>query len=99
RRKLDYLSTKLKKMAKELNFCLVMISHVNDDGQTRGSRNIEKIADTIIHLWRDKLSEDEIEKNTLRMTVEKNRLAGRTGQAEPLYFNTETFKLQTEAPL
>lgn len=94
RRRLDYLSTKLKKMAKELNFCLVMITHVNDDGQTRGSRNISKIADSVISLHRDKLSEDEIEKNTMDIVIEKNRLTGRTGRAGKLYFSPETFKLE-----
>lgn len=94
RRKLDYLSTKLKKMAKELKFCLVLISHVNDDGQTRGSRNITKIADTVIDLSRDKLHEDPYEQNLLYLAVEKNRMAGRTGKLPPLFFNTETFKLE-----
>ena len=94
RRKLDYMSTKLKKMTKELGFCLVMISHVNDDGQTRGSRNITKIADLVIHLDRDKLSDDEIEKNSLFPTMEKNRKTGRTGKAGQLYFNPNTFKLE-----
>lgn len=93
RRKLDYMSTKLKKMAKELQFCLVMITHVNDDGQTRGSRNISKIADTMINLDRDKLSEDEAERNTLFITIEKNRMTGRTGKAGALLFDTNTFKL------
>jgi len=94
RRKLDYLSTKMKKMAKELKFCLVLISHVNDEGQTRGSRNITKIADTVIDLSRDLLEEDEYQRNLLYVAVEKNRMAGRTGRLRPLYFNTETFKLE-----
>lgn len=94
RRKLDYMSTKLKKMTKELGFCLVMISHVNDDGRTRGSRNITKIADLVIHLDRDKLSDDEIEKNSLFLTMEKSRKTGRTGKAGQLYFNPNTFKLE-----
>ena len=94
RRKLDYISTKLKKMAKELKFCLVMITHINDDGQTRGSRMISKIADTIIHLDRDLTADDENDRNTLWMTVEKNRMAGRTGKAGGLFFNTSTFKLE-----
>lgn len=94
RRKLDYMSTKLKKMAKELKFTLCMISHVNDDGQTRGSRNIEKIADTIIHLERDKLADNDYDRNTLRLTVEKNRKTGRTGDGGSLYFNDQTYKLE-----
>ncbi len=94
RRKLDYLSTKLKKMCKELKFCLVLISHVNDEGQTRGSRNITKIADTVIDLSRDKLADDEVEKNSLYVTIEKNRMSGRTGKAGKLFFNSNTFKLE-----
>lgn len=94
RRKLDYLSTKLKKMCKELHFCLVMITHVNDDGQTRGSRMISKIADTVISLNRDKESEDEVDRNSLFMTVEKNRMAGRTGPMGQLFFNASTYKLE-----
>lgn len=94
RRKLDYMSTKLKKMTKELKFCLVMISHVNDDGQTRGSRNITKIADVVINLDRDKLAEDPIERNSLMVTLEKNRKTGRTGRAGQLYFNPDSFKLE-----
>lgn len=94
RRKLDYMSTKLKKMAKELKFTLCMISHVNDDGQTRGSRNIEKIADTIIHLERNKLADNDYDRNTLRLTVEKNRKTGRTGDGGSLFFNDQTYKLE-----
>lgn len=94
RRKLDYMSTKLKKMCKELRFCLVMISHVNDDGQTRGSRNITKIANTVLHLDRDKLADDPVDKNSLFVTVEKNRMTGRTGKAGQLFFNPNTFKLE-----
>lgn len=94
RRKLDYLSTKLKKMCKELKFCLVMISHVNDEGQTRGSRNITKIADVVIDLSRDLQADDEIEKNTLWIKIEKNRKSGRTGKGGGLLFNANTFKLE-----
>src|SRR5690606_38686568 len=53
RKKLDRLSQKLKLLAKELRFCLIEISHVNDDGKTRGSRNITKVANTVIDLSRD----------------------------------------------
>lgn len=94
RRKLDYLSTKLKKMAKELKFCLVLVSHINDEGGTRGSKNIEMIADTIIHFDRDKEADDEFTKNTLNPYVQKNRFSGRTGSVQSLHFNTDTYKLE-----
>jgi twinkle protein len=78
RKKLDRISQRLKLLAKELKFALVMISHVNDDGKTRGSRNITKVANTVIDLTRNKLTEDEAERNKLHMIVEKARLAGAT---------------------
>jgi twinkle protein len=38
RRALDYISTRLAMMTEELDFTLFLISHVNDEGQTRGSQ-------------------------------------------------------------
>lgn len=89
RKKLDRVSQKLKLLAKELRFCLVMISHVNDDGKTRGSRNISKVANTVISLDRDILNEDM----TTYFLIEKARLGGRTGKAGSGYFEREIGKL------
>jgi len=94
RRKLDYISTKMKKMAKELRFCLVIISHVNDDGKTRGSRNITKVANTVIHMSRDLTSTDELTRNTLVLTIEKARLTGRTGPGGRYFFDTSSYTLK-----
>ena len=76
RKRLDRISQRLKLLAKELGFCLVMISHVNDDGLTRGSRNISKVANTVISLMRDKTSTDAIERLKTYIMVEKARLIG-----------------------
>lgn len=95
RRKLDYISTKLKKMAKELKFCLVMISHVNDDGKTRGSRNITKVANTVIHMTRDLQAVDELERNTTTLKIEKARQAGsRTGPGGRFIYDAGTCQLK-----
>lgn len=94
RRKLDYLSTKLKKMCKELDFCLVLVSQMNEQGGTRGSKNIEMIADTMIFFDRDKDAEDEYTKNTLQPYVQKNRMSGRIGRVQPLHFSHDTYKLE-----
>lgn len=94
RKKLDRLSQRLKLLAKELRFCLVEISHVNDDGKTRGSRNISKVANTVISLNRDLLSGS----NTTSITVEKARLGGRTGPAGFGYFNQMTGKMESQEP-
>lgn len=92
RRKLDRVSQKLKLLAKELRFCLIMISHVNDDGKTRGSRNISKVANTVISLDRDILEES----TRTYFLIEKARLGGRTGKAGHGLFDREKGKLIPE---
>lgn len=94
RRKLDRISQKIKLMAKELHFAFIMISHTNDDGRTRGSRNIEKVANTGIDLWRDKEAEGD-EKHKLWMSVWKGRGHGtQTGKAGYAFFDTNTLTLK-----
>lgn len=89
RKKLDRISQRLKLLAMELEFCLVMISHVNDAGQTRGSRNISKVANTVISLSRDVSAGD----NITNFVIDKARLTGRTGPAGFAVFNTETYTM------
>lgn len=94
RRKLDRISQKLKLLAKELKIAIIEISHVNDSGQTRGSRNITKNADVVVHMSRNITSTDETERNTIHLMVEKARLGGNTGPAGSLVFDRETFTLR-----
>jgi twinkle protein len=91
RRKLDYISTQLQMMVKELDFGLIIVSHVNDYGQTRGSRYIGKIADIRIDVERDPNNPDDLVRNTSTLRVTKNRFSGRTGLAGRLYFDPKTF--------
>lgn len=91
RKALDYLSTRLEMMVKELDFALIMVSHVNDDGRTRGSRYISKIADIRIDATRDVANPDPIERNTTHLVVSKNRFSGKTGPACKLSFDNSTF--------
>lgn len=94
RRALDYISTQLRMMVNDLDFTLFLVSHVNDEGQTRGSRNIGKVADLRIDLSRDIKSESEVVRNTTFLTVSKNRYSGKTGPAGALTFDTETYMLR-----
>lgn len=87
RLKLDRITQRLKLLAKELKFCLIMISHTNDEGRTRGSRNIENVANTMIDLVRDKMHPDEFERRVTHMNVEKVRLGGHTGPAGRSYLD------------
>jgi twinkle protein len=93
RRALDFISTKLAQLADELQFALVMITHVNDDGQTRGSRNISKEAASVVSLNRDILAIDPEQRNTTNLVVEKNRYGSTTGPAGSVYFDASTFTL------
>jgi twinkle protein len=94
RKTLDYISTKLEMMAKELNILIICVSHVNDFGQTRGSRNLTKVFDTTISLKRDLQAEDPVERRTIRMAVEFNRFGGETGPAGRLLFDPTTGLLE-----
>lgn len=96
RKFLDNLSTKLGRLVNELQFHLVLISHVNDDGKTRGSRNIAKIASNRIDIHRDIINPDERERNTTSLTVSKSRFTSLTGPAGRLLFDRETFTLVPE---
>lgn len=96
RQALDYLSTRLEMMVKELDFALIIVSHVNDDGLTRGSRNISKIADIRIDLSRDIKAVDPIIRRTTNILVSKNRFCGRTGPAGQLLFDPATYTLKED---
>lgn len=90
RQALDYIVTQLEMMCVELNFALIFVSHVNDDGLTRGSRMISKIANNRIDLFRD------IKANSLntQIVVSKNRFGHKTGPIRDLVFSPITFMLK-----
>lgn len=99
RRALDQISTRLAMMTEELQFSLVFVSHVNDFGQTRGSRYISKICDLRIDLERNLDSENIVERNTTKTRIRKNRFSGLTGPSGNLWFDPDTYiisELQTE---
>lgn len=93
RKKLDRLSQKLKLLAKELKFCLIEISHINDDGKTRGSRNIANVADTIIWMTRDVLNPSYDIRTRVDFLVEKARAGGNTGPMGYAKFDYDTMML------
>ena len=88
RRALDYLTTRLEMMVQELNFALIFVSHVNDHGQTRGSRYIGKICHVRIDLTRDV----ENGSNEIHLSIPKNRFGMKTGPAGVLVFDTEKYR-------
>ncbi len=92
RRALDYLSTRLEMMVKELDFSLIIVSHVNDEGRTRGSRYISKVADIRIDLFRDVVSGS----NTTSMVISKNRFCGKTGPAGTYEFSPISYTIHQD---
>ena len=98
RRKLDYLSTRLAMLVNELDFSLVLVSHVNDDGKTRGSRNISKIAHLVLALSRNTESGSVEERNTTHLMIKKNRYGATTGPAGQLLFDPGTFMVREKTP-
>lgn len=95
RKKLDRISQRLKILAKELKFCLIEISHVNDDGKTRGSRNITKVANTVVDMSRDVKNPIASERNKLYLVIEKARMRGaETGPAGFVEWNPATHNLE-----
>lgn len=95
---LDYISTRLAMMVKELNFALLLVSHVNGNGETRGSKNISKVADCWIHLTRDQHAPTEEQRNTTHLEFNKNRFGARTGPGGKLFFDLTTFKVSELTP-
>jgi hypothetical protein len=96
RRDLDYLSTRLEMMVKELDFALIMVSHVNDNGQTRGSRNPTKVADITVTALRDLQNPDPAERNAIYLRLLYNRFCGVTGPAGKITFNPDTYSFTEE---
>lgn len=98
RRFLDKLLADLKAMTTKHDIGILAITHVNDDGKTRGSRAAPQLCNALIALSRDKLNPDPIIANTLVVTVEENRLTGDSGEACKLFFNRETGRLTESDP-
>lgn len=93
RRALEYLASRLEILVKELDFALIMVSHVNDAGQTRGSHYLTKVADITVDCQRNTLALDEEERRTIYLSIPYNRFCSCTGPAGRIVFNQSTYVL------
>ena len=107
RKALDEIVTKLKTLTIELDICLLMVSHLSRDknrkppeeGGTinlqdiRGSAGIAQLSNIILALERNTQAEDEIERNTTKVRVIKNRFTGETGVADSLLYSKHSGRL------
>jgi hypothetical protein len=97
RRTLEYLATRLEMQVKELDYALIMVSHVNDFGQTRGSHYLTKVADITIDAARNTQAADELDRRRISLSVPYNRFCSDTGPAGTIVFDPGTYTL-TEEP-
>lgn len=93
RKQLDEISTKLKTLCMELNIAVIAVIHQNRQGQIRGTAGVEQLANIVLKLQRERLSEDAWRRNVTRVIVEKNRFCGRTGPGCYLHYNADTGRL------
>jgi len=93
RKFLDKLFKDLKDLTTSLDIHISAVTHVNDEGKTRGSRAAYQLCDALVDLSRDKLNEDLVIANTTILTVEENRVTGDSGVATKLHFNRDTGRL------
>lgn len=93
REALEYLSARLEILTQELDFGLIMVSHVNDYDQTRGSRMIEYNCHIRVHLSRDVTSDSDRSRRTTNVTIFKNRPTSKSGPAGQLLFDPLTHTL------
>lgn len=92
RKFLDKLCADLKQMTTTLDIFLCVVSHVNDEGKTRGSRALPQLCESLIAISRDKTSSDPVEANTTTVIVEENRW-GECGLACKLFYDSRTGRM------
>lgn len=96
RRALDNIVYKLKLLAVELDVAILAVSHLNRQGQLRGTASIEQLANICIMLERDKLNDDTKVKMTSKVIVFKNRFCGREGLVGYLTYDAITNRLEED---
>jgi twinkle protein len=107
RRDIDVLMTKLKALTVKTGVTIIVISHLKRaDGEVgyengkpvtlasfRGSASLGQLSDIVISLERDQQNEHQSTQTIIRML--KNRITGKLGVADTLYYNETTGRLTT----
>lgn len=96
RQTIDYLATRTELLAQELDFALLVVYHVNDQGQIRGSRYPGKTCSVRINLSRDMENVDPDIRNQVHISVGYNRFCSASGPVGTYTFDEQTQKY-TEA--
>ena len=108
RRTLDECMTKLRMLVQELDFCLLLVSHLSRPSEQkgsheeglntslrhlRGSQSIAQLSDIVLGLERNGQADDIKERNTTRVRVMKNRFSGLTGLCASLLYDKNTGRI------
>jgi twinkle protein len=106
---IDDFMDRCLKIAKNTGVSIILISHMRQPPQGRsshdvgeydlkGSTSINQIAFNTILLSRDKLADDEYERNCTFVQLVKCRRTGRTGSAGWLFYDINTARLEAVPP-
>ena len=93
---LTALGSQMAQLAKELNIGVIFISQVNDDGRTKYAAALEEEAIICIQISRDVDSEDEVERNTTKFYIQKNRPFAQLGDAGSVFYDPDTTILRED---
>lgn len=94
---LDKLAVNLSRTAAETGCGIITIAHMNETGNIRDSRMLQKQAAVRVDLERNIESTDEETRNTTTLTVRKNRPVGPTGFAGEMVFDPYSFTLSEKS--
>ncbi len=105
RRAIDAIMHQLKSLTVELDCFIGLVVHLNNNTQTpfeeggsitinnlRGSGGIKQLSDSVIAISRNQQAEDESERNTVKVSILKNRFSGETGTSDKVTYNGFTGK-------
>lgn len=105
---IDKIMNDLLRLVKRHNVCIILISHLRkvmtgskpfEEGRMptlddiRGSGSIKQVCFDIIAFTRNSQAENEIERNTIKMSVLKARTVGKTGKVPGATYNNSTSRL------
>lgn len=107
RRAIDGIMHALKSLAVELDCFIGLVVHLNNNTQTpfeeggsitinnlRGSGGIKQLSDGVIAMSRNQQAETEVERNTTKVSILKNRFTGETGVTDYIYYNGVTGRFE-----
>jgi predicted ATP-dependent serine protease len=93
---LAQFAIRLSKVAAQTGVGIILVAHTNKEGDAKYCDMLSQRASVVIDLKRDKKAKDDTEKNTTHIWVEKNRPTSLEGKGGQVYFDLDTFTINTE---